>query len=385
MNPTLQQFMPGIGQPIRPEDLANGLQMFKGQGATLGNAPTLGNAQAMEQEQAANLAQLMESYKAAQGQSQMGESMMAPQYVQNSGGLGALAMIAQAAAGKKMRREANESASEYAGRIFEEEQRQSAAQAEAAAKAQEAQLARQWAREDQRDETKAQREERLAMLRIDAADRRAAQTAEARLAAARIGASAAGQGGGAQVLSEDEAKAIGLTPGTVAQRDRNGKISILQAPKSVDPVQARADNEVAAARTGLADDALRFAANYTGKSIDELAKMTPEEIGNAVRDQGGRITTGPIMGRVLGSNAVNDDLVAFAESAAAKQARINSPVGPITDPDLAAARLQVWGPTLRPGTNAQLVQRAIEAARGGQPAATAAPAGGVDALLEKYR
>lgn len=48
MNPTLQQFIPGLGQQITPEDLANGLQMFKGQGATLGNAPTLGNAQAME-------------------------------------------------------------------------------------------------------------------------------------------------------------------------------------------------------------------------------------------------------------------------------------------------------------------------------------------------
>ncbi len=65
MNPTLQQFIPGLGQQITPEDLANGLQMFKGQGATLGNAPTLGNAQAMEQEQAANLAQMMEQYRSA--------------------------------------------------------------------------------------------------------------------------------------------------------------------------------------------------------------------------------------------------------------------------------------------------------------------------------
>lgn len=133
--------------------------------------------------------------------------------------------------GGRVKRLSNEKASDWAGRIFDEEQRRAAAQAEAAAKAQEAQLARQWAREDQRDETKAQREERLAMLRIDAADRRVAQQAEARIAAARIGASAAGQGGGAQVLSADEAKAIGLTPGTVAQRDRNGRISILQAPQ----------------------------------------------------------------------------------------------------------------------------------------------------------
>lgn len=65
MNPTLQQFVPGLGQQITPADLMNGLQMFKGQGQTLGNAPTLGNPQAMEREQAANLAQMMEQYRSA--------------------------------------------------------------------------------------------------------------------------------------------------------------------------------------------------------------------------------------------------------------------------------------------------------------------------------
>lgn len=53
----------------------------------------------------------------------MAQELMRPQYAQNSGGLGALAMIAQTYAGKRMRKKADESASEYAGRIFTEEQR----------------------------------------------------------------------------------------------------------------------------------------------------------------------------------------------------------------------------------------------------------------------
>lgn len=125
----------------------------------------------------------------------MGAQMAAPEYVQNSGGLGALAMIAQAVAGTKMRKEANESASDYAGRIFAEEQRMAQQQAEAAAKAEEAARQRDWAREDSRDETRAQREERLAMMRIDAADRRTAQQAQARIAAARIAAARIGASG----------------------------------------------------------------------------------------------------------------------------------------------------------------------------------------------
>ncbi len=78
----------------------------------------------------------MESYRSAQGSQQMAQEMMRPQYVQDSGALGALAMIAQSAAGRRMSKKAEESASEYAGRIFEEEQRQAAAQAEAEGRAQ---------------------------------------------------------------------------------------------------------------------------------------------------------------------------------------------------------------------------------------------------------
>lgn len=141
MNP-MQRFIPGLGQPLDFAAMAAG-QGFGGgnpladalagsrQQNTLAAAPTLGNPQA-QQAQQADLAAMMEAYKAAQGQQQMADYMSQPEYVQNSGALGALAMLAQAGAARKLRKEATETASDYASRIFAEEQRMSQEQAAAA-------------------------------------------------------------------------------------------------------------------------------------------------------------------------------------------------------------------------------------------------------------
>lgn len=87
MNGMLKQFMPGIGQPLTPDDFANGLQMFKGQGATLGS-PEQGG------EQQGALAGALQSYRDAM------QSMPQSDYAEGSGGLGALAMMAEAYADK---------------------------------------------------------------------------------------------------------------------------------------------------------------------------------------------------------------------------------------------------------------------------------------------
>jgi len=100
VNPLLQQLMPGIGQPINPqalsqgqgawspEQLAQGFEMARGQGATLGNPEAVRQAQAQQQQ---NLAEMMARYKAEQDNGALGDQMMGAQYVQNSGALGALA------------------------------------------------------------------------------------------------------------------------------------------------------------------------------------------------------------------------------------------------------------------------------------------------------
>lgn len=260
---------------MNPFGLESILERYKpGQ---LGAAPTLGNPGAQQEYQQADLAALMEAYKRAQTEQQRGDAMMTPEYVANSGGLGALAMIAQAYAGKKIASRADATATEKASAIFEEKQRQEAIAAQRAAEAEEAKLARQWGREDTRDAAKAEREMKLAQLRIDEANKRAGLSADARIRAAQIAASA--QSGGASVLSADEAKALGLAPGTVAQRDRTGKISIVQPPQggvAADPVMirdAKASAEAAMdvlAKVGKLEEILK-----AGKSTGPLDQFIP--------------------------------------------------------------------------------------------------------------
>lgn len=66
-----------------------------------GSGVTLGNQQA-QQDYAQQMAEALARMRSADSQQGIAESMMQPEYVQNSGLLGSLAMMAQAAAGKKM-------------------------------------------------------------------------------------------------------------------------------------------------------------------------------------------------------------------------------------------------------------------------------------------
>lgn len=80
---------------------------------------------------------MMARYQAEQGRGQFGDALMGTQYVQNSGALGALAQALSMGIGGRVKRLADEKASDYAGRVFAEQQRmeqeQAAAQAKAAA------------------------------------------------------------------------------------------------------------------------------------------------------------------------------------------------------------------------------------------------------------
>jgi len=281
--------------------------------------------------------------------------------------------------GGRVKRLADEKASDYAGRIFEEEQRQAAAQAEAAAKAQEAQLARQWAREDQRDETKAQREERLAMLRIDAADRRAAQTAEARIAAARIGAS--GQGRDANPIATKVANAEAALGRPLSDAERAELVG-LRAPAaaqaSSDPVairEARASAESAVEvlnRVGELEGLLN-----SGKNTGPLARFIPgsdsqkfEAVSNALNVAslrsrfGGNPTEGEreanlaTLPNLARNEDVNLDLIR-------------------AERDAAVRRIEAYN--AMPGVTPIPIPEAL------RPAAPAAGPANVDSLLEKYR
>lgn len=139
----------------------------------------------------------------------------------------------------------------------------------------------------------------------------------------------------------------------------------------------------------LADDAYDFAAAYLGMTPEAVRQMTPEQIRAAVA-KGGRLTAGPLVGRLPGANILaNSDLDAYTSSAAGRQARINNPSGPVTDADFKAAERSVFSATKPASVNADLIYRALMRGAASQPGAVPAPTpaaagGGVDDLLGKY-
>jgi hypothetical protein len=122
------------------------------------------------------------------------------------------------------------------------------------------------------------------------------------------------------------------------------------------------------ASKALAEDAYDFAAAYLGKTPEEIRRMKPEDIRSAIA-KGGRLSAGPVVGRIPGLNILaNSDLDAYTSSAAGRQARINNPSGPVTDADFKAAERSVFSATKPASVNADLVYRALMrvAGQGGQ-------------------
>lgn len=123
----------------------------------------------------------------------------------------------------------------------------------------------------------------------------------------------------------------------------------------------------------LADDAYDFAAAYLGKTPEQVRLMTPEQIRTEVA-KGGRLTAGPLVGRLPGANILaNSDLDAYTSSAAGRQARINNPSGPVTDADFKAAERSVFSSTKPASVNADLIYRALMRGAGSQAGGAPAP------------
>lgn len=258
--------LPGIGQPIdyaamakgqglwSPDTLAQGLQLARGQGATLGNP------EAVQAQQQANLAQMMEAYKRAQSDQALGAQMMQPEYVRDSGGLGALAMIAQAAAGRRISRLADEKASDYAGRVFAEQQRMEQEQAAAAQAAKLAEEERAFGRQLTLEQEKGRiRNERMpeSIRALEVLSQRpdlAALDLERKIASAARTTVNTGnyQRPFEAELAKNDAQAYG------ALRDQAG--SAQQALNSIDALDAILSN----AQTGKMNEALAMAGQYFG-------------------------------------------------------------------------------------------------------------------------
>ena len=105
-----------------------------------GGGVTLGNQEA-QQDYARQLAEAMSQMQQAAQQSGLADSLMRPEYAQNSGALGSLAMMAQAFAGKKLAKRAGEDDAAARERYYKGEsalraQEEAAKEAKAAAAAQ---------------------------------------------------------------------------------------------------------------------------------------------------------------------------------------------------------------------------------------------------------
>lgn len=126
------------------------------------------------------------------------------------------------------------------------------------------------------------------------------------------------------------------------------------------PKDPRNNSEVSASAKGLAQDALAYVSALTGTDLATLQQKTPEQIRQLVLDKGGRIGTGPILGRIPGMGPlVNSDLDAYSNAAAGKQARINNPSGPVSNADFDVALKSTFGPNKPLGVNADLLYQAI--------------------------
>lgn len=284
MNP-LAKLIPGLGQPL---DFA---AMAAGQGSsnpladalvgsrqqnTLASAATIGNPQA-QQAQAESLAAMMEAYRSAQGDQELAQELIRPQYAQNSGALGALAMIAESYAGRKLRRESDEKVSDYASRIFAEEQRMAQEQAAAQAKAEAERQAAKWAREDAvRADTQG--------FQLTLEERRAAERAERENARERRHRERLAQGGSAdagRMIGPQEAQAMGLAPGNY-WIDRAGRPSPIQAPQA-----APKSPEEQARAEALAKDvpSLQDARNAFNRYRELVAQYGTEQMPGEAKSQ----------------------------------------------------------------------------------------------------
>jgi len=185
-------------------------------------------------------------------------------------------------------------------------------------------------------------------------------------------------GGGAPmgaggVLSPDRASALGFREGAVVYVDpKTGKPQVLQAGAS--PGAATAGNErMRTGKTLSRDAALQYAANITGMSVAEIKKKTPVEIEALIVQRGGRVLQGGLARTLSGAplvggfaktiiDAANADLMAPATSGGAGIALTQNPTGPITGADVDVGRMQFPNALYPIDVQAQMIRSILEQA-----------------------
>ena len=139
----------------------------------------------------------------------------------------------------------------------------------------------------------------------------------------------------------------------------DARIARQQAEEARRAAEAEKNKPKPAPVSALRQDAINFAAAYIGKSPEEVAKMTPDQVREAVAADP-RLSAGPVVGRIPGmAMTKNADLDAYTSSAAAKIARINNPTGTVTNADFIAAEKSAFSATKPAKVNADLIYQAL--------------------------
>jgi len=411
----------------------------------LGAAPTLGNEQG-QQDYARQLAEALAQQQSAKSGLDMADRLSQAEYAPNSGALGALSMMAQAYAGKKLRgrelaAQSDAMAKAYSAKegVDERKATMDAARADAVSTRERSRrdvLARQMGLTNRERlefaETgkvpEAQRDRLQALegvngpgiVNLDQGTVRYAQPEDAQpegykvtyapgaSAEDRAAVDAAARAAGwpsdphgdvvdvGRVRPQPTGQFVTAAAAQRAQQDRQQAANNARADEQLRISQGaarRADEQFAwqkeqAAKkdsapnssvSAMQQDALNFAAHYIGKSPEDVAKMTPEDIRTEVA-KGGRVMAGPIAGKIPGAGLIfNADLEAYANSAAGKQARMNNPTGPVSNADFDIARKSVFSPEKPAEVNADLIYQALTRGQGSQkPAASGPKAGTVE-------
>lgn len=188
-------------------------------------------------------------------------------------------------------------------------------------------------------------------------------------------AGAAGAPGG-MFLTPEETAAAGFAPGTIVRR-RDG--TVVQRPPTggATPTEGPMAGMNERQRSGaqiVRDAAFQYAANITGMSLEEVKRMTPVQIEDAIKRKGGRVLQGgtarmltnlPLVGDFARGvvESANADLIGPSTSGGAGVAMTQNPTGPITGPDVDIGIRQFPNPMLPVDVQAQMIRSLLE--RGG--------------------
>lgn len=158
-----------------------------------------------------------------------------------------------------------------------------------------------------------------------------------------------------QELAELAAAGVQMSP-----QEQRAYLMTGKAPSSVSEGRPSDDEKkVSFATAAMREDAINFAAAYLGKPPTEVAKMTPEQIRDAMK-QHGRFSSGPVIGSLPGMRGtINSDLEAYTNSAAGKKARMNNPTGPVSNADFEIARRSIFSADKPDAVNADLIYQAL--------------------------